>query len=396
MLSSRMTDIVSDEGGEYPAPATLNRTGSQRPSQRRSIQTSASRPNTGISSQRPPPSRRGHISGISTQRGSTLGSVTGSIKGRPGSSTSRSHVPSISSHAFFRPMSSQRLQAQRGGTRPPSLGFYGSNEDGSAGGGGGGSNGTRNSMYSGQAARQEITIQTDIDSPPPPSRGTEMTEQEAAERLTANTSPTQDQHPAGTADTAGTAGSLSESVRPLQRNNGNTKGLSLNIDRSYKLGSAVPTPSKSPHSFRSSFLLPARGDTAPISPNRSTHGREKLSSVASSPGLTPSEAHQPHKSMLQQKLGKNYQYFSGNTVFFWGGRLQNTRHRPINVATCLFVVIPSVLFLAFSAPWLWHNISPAIPIIFAYTLYICISSFFHASLSDPGVCIYSSPYSDSS
>ena len=50
-----------------------------------------------------------------------------------------------------------------------------------------------------------------------------------------------------------------------------------------------------------------------------------------------------------------------------------------------FVLTPGVLFFIFSAPWLWYNISPAIPIIFAYVFYICMSSFIHASVSDPGV-----------
>lgn len=38
-----------------------------------------------------------------------------------------------------------------------------------------------------------------------------------------------------------------------------------------------------------------------------------------------------------------------------------------------------------SAPWLWHNISPAIPILFAYVFFICISSYLHASFTEPGV-----------
>lgn len=37
------------------------------------------------------------------------------------------------------------------------------------------------------------------------------------------------------------------------------------------------------------------------------------------------------------------------------------------------------------APYLWHNVSPAIPIFFAYNFYICISSFLHGSVTDPGV-----------
>lgn len=40
------------------------------------------------------------------------------------------------------------------------------------------------------------------------------------------------------------------------------------------------------------------------------------------------------------------------------------------------------------APWLWHNVSPAIPITFAYIFFICISSYLHASFSDPGVSLF--------
>lgn len=376
ILSSRMTDIASDDGKDHAADPA-----SQPASQRRSTQTAtgdASRPNTGVtgvSSQRgawsqAAASRRGYASPGSTQRGSMSASVSGSTAGRPQSSKSRTHVPSLTSNAFFRPMSSQRLQAQRGGSRPTTIAQQGVSEDGSAEGG---SSVARQSINSNQTARQRPATQDDGDGPPPPSRGTEMTELETAERLTANTSPTQGHHPTG---------SLSESVRPLQRNPANTKGLSLNIDKSYKNGGGLPTPSKSPRSFRSSFLLPTRGDAAPNSPNRGTQGREKLSSVASSPGLTPIDVPEEMKS---QKLGSNYQYFAGNTVFCWGGRLQNTRHNPINIATGLFVIVPSVLFYVFSASWLWHNISPAMPVIFAYVFYISISSFIHASVSDPGV-----------
>ncbi len=366
ILSSRMTDIASEDGREQPTDPT-SRSTAKTPSQRRSVQTNVSRPNTGVtgvSSQRgawpqTPASRRAYAT-ANSQRGST------STTAGPRPQSGRSHVPSLTSHAFFRPMSSQRLQAQRGGPRPPTLTKPAVSEGVSFEGG------IRNSVNSNQTTKQGT--QEDLDGPAPPSRGTEMTEQETMERVTANTSPTQGHHPAG---------SLSESVRPLQRNPVNTKGLSLTIDKSYKNGNGLPTPSKSPRSFRSSFLLPTRGDVAPGSPNRSNQGREKLSSIASSPGLTPVDP--PKRVSKNPKLGSNYEYFTGNTVFLWGGRLQNTRHRPINIATGFLFIIPGVLFFVFSASWLWHNISPAIPIIFAYLYYLAMSSFIHASLSDPGV-----------
>jgi palmitoyltransferase ZDHHC9/14/18 len=231
----------------------------------------------------------------------------------------------------------------------------------------------RNSLQSNSTAIPGPVTHGALDGRPPPSRGTEVTELETAERVTANTSPTNEHYPTG---------SLTESVRPLQQTPANTKGLSLNLDKSYKNAGIIPTLVKTPHSFRSSFLLPSRGDPAPNSPNRSIQGREKLSSAASSPGLASFEASKP---MPKKRLGNNYQYFNGNTVFILGGRLQNARSRPINIGTGLLVILPSVLFFVFSAPWLWHNISPAIPIVYAYIFYLSFSSFFHASVSDPGV-----------
>lgn len=84
-------------------------------------------------------------------------------------------------------------------------------------------------------------------------------------------------------------------------------------------------------------------------------------------------------------LGKNWEYFDGNTLFFFGGRLQTAKDRPIAIATAILVILPAILFFVFSAPWLWHHVSPAVPIIFAYLFFLCMSSFFHASFSDPGI-----------
>lgn len=358
ILSSRMTDIASNDGDEHAAAPTS--TSGARMS--RVTADSVSRPNTAATSSQ----RR-----FNAQRGSGISNISAH---RPQSSMSRTHVPSLTSHAFFRPMSSQRLQAQRGSSRPPALSHQGFSENGSEGGG----SVARNSVVSDQTSKYARGI-AEYGDVRPPSRGTEMTEQE---RATVNTSPTQGHY---------TAASLSESVRPLQRHNPNTKGLSVNIDRSYKSGANLPTPSKSPHSFRSSFLMPTKVDGAPNSPNRSTHGREKLSSVASSPGLTPIGTPKPMDHQKKEKLGGNYEYFTGNTIFCWGGRFQNTQDKPINIGTGLLVFVPGVLFYIFSAPWLWHNVSPALPIVFAYIWYICMSSFIHASLSDPGVSDKSDP-----
>jgi len=78
-------------------------------------------------------------------------------------------------------------------------------------------------------------------------------------------------------------------------------------------------------------------------------GHEKLGSTDSSPRLGPSPPQATKtKEEVKKELGRNYEYFTGNTVFCWGGRLQNARDRPINIITGLLVIIPAALFFAFS------------------------------------------------
>jgi palmitoyltransferase ZDHHC9/14/18 len=336
IISSRMTDIASDDGKEQHRPPSkaTSRAGSgadltSRPGTARTGSSKA----TGRS--QPRHFRRQYGSGISAQRGS----LNSSNVGAAGPAPSRTHVPSLTSNAFFRPMSSQRLQAQRAGSRPVTLTkpIRTENLDDTT------------TDFGGSVRRDSLTstpiaeIQRNVDATedperPPPSRGTEMTEQETLDRITANTSPTHGHYPAG---------STSDSVRPLHRksdnNNNNKNHLRVDVGKTYK-GANIPSPIKSPRSFRSSFLL--AGKTG----------------------------------------GRVYQYFDGNTVFCFGGRWQNSKQQPINIATGIFVVTPCVLFFIFEAPWLWQNISPAIPITVAYLTFICVSSFIHASVSDPGVC----------
>lgn len=308
--------------------------------------------------------------------------------GRPGSSLSRSHVPTLTSHAFFHPMSSQKLQAQRSGTRPTMLlrqqsrGDIELSRDGRSV--------TRQSVTSdftnpqmmSRLAQSQSAYNSEVR--PPGSRGTEITDFDAGpDRVTANTSPSYGHYPTD---------SMSESVRPLQNKStdGRVNGLTIRVDKNYNVRDNLPTPVRTPRSFRSSFMLPTRNGSPQTGPNRDMQGGEKLESIASSPQLSPADlaaaaAQDSAAEKMAVAVGRNFEFFQGNTVFFLGGRFQNTRSTPINIATGSLVVVPSILWFAFSAPWLWENISPAVPITFAYLFYICISSFIHASVSDPGI-----------
>lgn len=368
IISSRMTDIGTEDGGDLD---------SQRVSggQGRDNQSRPGTARTGVSSRvslRGPWNQQASLrQGLAGKRASGTGSIGGSslANHRPASSTSRSHAPSLTSHAFFRPMSSQKLQAQRGVARPSTMSrqmvvmdMYGAEAGGSA----------RNSLVSNPVAQiDEAEVR------PPQSRGTEMTEPDPLDRMTANTSPTHGYNPTV---------SVADSLRPLHQKTGPGRNLTIEVDNAYGMGGSLPQqPVRTPRSFRSNFLIPSNGS------NREIQGGEKLESVASSPQLGPKDRHDQAPSLNNKaasKPGYVYQYFEGNTVFCLGGRLQNTRHRPINFATGSLLVIPCVLFFIFSAPWIWHNISPAIPVTFGYLFYVCLSSLLHGSSSDPGVCSF--------
>lgn len=273
------------------------------------------------------PSRRG----TNVQSGIGAASVAGSMgaQSRPTTSASRTHVP-LAAHGFFRPMSSQRLQQQRN-QRPTSLlghtSLYSEGTTDFVGG-----NPYRQSAGSTKTIRGQapLGLHHDLDHPPP-SRGTDITDRDMPDRTTANTTPTG----------AETVRSRGESITPLQR----PKPQHLDLSKTLKSSDAgkLPTPSKSPRSFKSSFILPSReGRSSQMRPQQ---GHEKLASAESSPRLTRKET---TKEIVKRELGKNYHYFSGNTAFCWGGRLQNTRDRPVNIATGIFVVAPTGLFFGFS------------------------------------------------
>ena len=256
-------------------------------------------------------------------------SVAGSMgtQSRPTTSASRTHVP-LAAHGFFRPMSSQRLQQQRN-QRPLSLLGHGSLY--SEGTVDYADNPYRQSSGSNNTIRNAPTLGLHHDSElRSPSRGTDITDRDMPDRTTANTTPTG----------AETVRSRGESITPLQR----PRPQHLDLSQAHKNDSGkLPTPGKSPRSFKSSFILPSRdGRSSQMRPHQ---GHEKLASAEPSPHITRKEA---TKAAVKKELGKNHQYFSGNTVFCWGGRLQNTRDRPVNIITGLAFIVPACLFFGFS------------------------------------------------
>lgn len=333
-ISSRVTDITSDDG-EY------------------------SQSQTGYSPQpprsQPPGSRRGLPARNSIAASSQMTSRPGSANSR----LSRMHIPSLTAQAFFRPMSSQRLQAHRGG-RPTTTETSARSEDWTDY-----ASQNRRSLASNSTVPQSSVPQADTEVPP--SRGTEFTDPAATDWSTVS--------PSQRGNTIA-ARNLRENIRLFHNNEkqNTTARAHINLGIDYKTTLGQDPPQRSPLTFYS-----LQGE----SEDRSD-AAEQLPPADSAPAPSFLEAKQNPES-ANGKLGKNYEHFVGNTIFFLGGRLQNSRDKPVNIATAILIVLPSGLFFGYSAPWLWHHVSPAIPIIYAYLFFICMSSFIHASVVDPGI-----------
>lgn len=302
-ISSRMTDFASEDEDQ-------------------------SRPRTGISSQptwsQPPASRRGPPPARSSMAASSQGT---SRPPSSGSRMSRSHVPSLAAQAFFRPMSSQRLQAHRGG-RPATKGAPTATEDA-----GDEITQHRRSLMSNSTVRQGAVPHGDVEIPP--SRDTEFTDPIVPDRGTSTASPTGNT----------TVRSLGESVRLLHDRDRSQRRAPTHLDlgNNYRSGDAQDPPQRSPLSFRSDILSLTNKNEG--EEHRDDRGHERLSSAASSPRSVEMKGAQ---SAPKRDLGKNYEYFSGNTVFWGSGRFQNSRDKPINIATAIFVALPAGLFLGYS------------------------------------------------
>lgn len=186
------------------------------------------------------------------------------------------------------------------------------------------------------------------------------------------------------------------SAAPLNEKRG-ASPLKLNASvggealRTRKSNASLQPPPASPRSggFRKSLGLGSRRGSQQRRPSPREH--EKLYSNPVSPHNEEKTTHNAlplHHSPPRQPrstLGRNYEYTASSHLFFLRGRLLNTRATPLNLATFGLTTLPAILFFAFSAPFLWHHVSPALPIIFAYLYFTTTSSFLHATFSDPGI-----------
>lgn len=130
-------------------------------------------------------------------------------------------------------------------------------------------------------------------------------------------------------------------------------------------------------------ILPSLARKSGSSPSSSTSLQRLVSWIITVP------TNRPNNNVLDEKAQQNYQHFSiYNYVFCFGGRARtnlNFTRRPYVALTALLIVSPGVLFYVFLGKWLWHNLSPAVVVIFGYLWLHCLLSFYKAATTDPGV-----------
>lgn len=324
IVSSKITDNASEDppGNNFEGSRSNRRSAGR--SQSGKGMSDRSRPASAMSSQtrssyRAPQSRRG-LPLVGYSIGEPFGGPDGTMwnTSRPPSVTSqasKTHVPSLAAQAFFRPMSSQRLQARRGRQTESSHAEILSQEASEAG-----HTAVRHSLTSNPV--KIIHHSTPV---PPRSGGTEITDKE--DQITMTASPNGET----------TVRESEESESPLQGHSFHLGPVHRSSASNFKqASSAVPLNKHSPKSFRSKIL-----STPPE--NADNRGHARLSSKNSA-SYTSAKSDNP----AVPKVGKNYQYFLGNTVFCFGGRFQNTRDIPFNIFSAIIAVVPSILFLWYS------------------------------------------------
>lgn len=250
----------------------------------------------------------------------------------PGSS----HLASLSSRAFLAPMSSQQLQMHRN-QRPVSQDPAIEYDDGRI------SAANRNSTGSGFTIRtaHAIPTQYETDTVPSESRATSRASERSEWAVTNDADRDRDfrefiatQQPQTQADSDIIYGQHEETNTQTYQDYINQEQYipDLQNRREPQRQRSFMSGGTKRESLRSAILGP------PV-------GHLQLLSAEASPRLTTMDQ---QRELVKENLGRNYEYFTGNTKFFWGGRLQNAKDRPVVLATALIIIVPAVLFFVFS------------------------------------------------
>lgn len=234
----------------------------------------------------------------------------------PSSQISRTHVPSITAQGFLRPMSSTKLQAQRLG-RTSALG---------------------RSVYTQPAEEESDRDHTDDGRSVVSSRQGPYAPMPRGHKATPSaTSYSESRAASDRYEMAQRDYHMNFMPQALPYRASSPSGRSqpnaLRLNESLHVGSIRGTDILSPRSLRSGLSLGSR------------HVFEQGHQQLPSRGV---DTQKQFPGSEKTRQGKNFEYFEGNTMFWMGGRLQNSRDRPINIASAVVIIVPTVLFFVFS------------------------------------------------
>lgn len=88
------------------------------------------------------------------------------------------------------------------------------------------------------------------------------------------------------------------------------------------------------------------------------------------------------------KNARRYQtsgFSSTHIRYYFGGRFRSVKRFPLNFVVLAVILAAGALFFVFEAPWAWHHVHPAVPVMFAYVWLATLLHFVRALVSDPGV-----------
>jgi len=307
VTSSRMTDI-SDNASDIMGLAEAQQSQSQAVSEA-SPRSSArggyphttrasvadmmdsfpTRPSTAMSNTTTT-THRNWLSASGGNRGLPSSVAGGSTRGRPDSSTSRTHAPGVANQAFYRPMSSAKLQAQRG----------------------------------------------------------KVTEEDEAEQnrirgfARAATNTPSSQLPTNM-----------PIVHHHHNNNNSSVCIGEQHPRDVSMSSTVEQTLQTAPSLNSTAPLrdETRQIVGEDNSVRKVNVRRMPQHRNSSSRGESNGSHSSITAKTQQRkpnLGKNHEYFPGNMRFCFGGRWQTARDFPMNILTGILVSLPAGLFFGYS------------------------------------------------
>ncbi|GAN04576.1 conserved hypothetical protein [Mucor ambiguus] len=124
-------------------------------------------------------------------------------------------------------------------------------------------------------------------------------------------------------------------------------------------------------------------DTGSASEAAAEDSQETLNSKHVS--LQQQQQEQQPRYVFKNQPFRNYQIFPGHTRFLLGGRLVTSRDYRAFIAALFILISPTVLFAIFTCPFLWNQVHPVLPIVFAYLFVLAFVSMLKTSWTDPGI-----------